>query len=160
MTTAPFDTPISLFGPFRAPRQMLAHQEYGGYVSLHDDATAKKLGFAAAGPIEGPTHFSQFVPLLDRLRIDDVVGAVPVHLFAGIWGTLAVAVFGEGNLLVQLTGILAVGLFVGITSSLLWFALKLTIGVRVSEEAEELGLDRTELGLDAYPEFGQGARVF
>ena len=100
------------------------------------------------------------VPLLDRLRIDDVVGAVPVHLFAGIWGTLAVALFGEGNLLVQLTGILAVGLFVGITSSLLWFALKLTIGVRVSEEAEELGLDRTELGLDAYPEFGQGARVF
>jgi hypothetical protein len=66
MSTAAFSTPIALYGPFRAPRQMLAHQEYGGHVSLHDDATAKKLGFAAAGPIEGPTHFSQFVPLLER----------------------------------------------------------------------------------------------
>src|SRR5690606_4559623 len=100
------------------------------------------------------------VPLLDRLKVDDVVGAVPVHLFAGIWGTLAVALFGEGDLLVQLTGILAVGLFVGTVSSLLWFLLKITIGLRVSEEAEELGLDRAELGLEAYPEFGQGARVF
>lgn len=100
------------------------------------------------------------VPLLDRLKVDDVVGAVPVHLFAGIWGTLAVALFGEGDLLVQLTGILAVGLFVGTVSSLLWFLLKITIGLRVSEEAEELGLDRAELALEAYPEFGQGARVF
>ena len=66
MTTAAFSTPIALYGPFRAPRQMLANQEYGGHVSLHDDAMAKKLGFAA-GPIEGPTHFSQFVPLLERL---------------------------------------------------------------------------------------------
>ena len=66
MSTAAFSTPIALYGPFRAPRQMLANQEYGGHVSLHDDATAKKLGFAA-GPIEGPTHFSQFVPLLERL---------------------------------------------------------------------------------------------
>jgi hypothetical protein len=65
MSTAAFSTPIALYGPFRAPRQMLANQEYGGHVSLHDDATAKKLGFVA-GPIEGPTHFSQFVPLLER----------------------------------------------------------------------------------------------
>ena len=65
MTTAPFDTPITLYGPFSAPRQMLADQEYGGHESLHDDAMAKKLGFQA-GPIEGPTHFSQFVPLLHR----------------------------------------------------------------------------------------------
>jgi hypothetical protein len=66
MTGAPFATPLVLYGPFRAPRQMLADQEYGGHVSLHDDAMAKKLGFAA-GPIEGPTHFSQFVPLLYQL---------------------------------------------------------------------------------------------
>jgi hypothetical protein len=66
MSTAAFSTPIALYGPFRAPRQMLASQEYGGHVSLHDDAMAKKLGFTA-GPIEGPTHFSQFVPLLERL---------------------------------------------------------------------------------------------
>ncbi|MET0384342.1 MAG: hypothetical protein ABW321_00210 [Polyangiales bacterium] len=58
-----FDTPLSIAGPLRAPRQMLADQEYGGHTSIHDDAMAEKLGFRA-GPIEGPTHFSQFVPLL------------------------------------------------------------------------------------------------
>ena len=52
-----------VFGEFRAPRQMLAEQEYGGHLSIHDGKTAAKLGFAGA-PIEGPTHFSQFVPLL------------------------------------------------------------------------------------------------
>jgi hypothetical protein len=58
-----FDTPLSICGPLRRPRQMLAEQEYGGHSSIHDDAMAEKLGFRA-GPIEGPTHFSQFVPLL------------------------------------------------------------------------------------------------
>jgi hypothetical protein len=58
-----FDTPLSICGPLRHPRQMLAEQEYGGHTSIHDDAMAAKLGFRA-GPIEGPTHFSQFVPLL------------------------------------------------------------------------------------------------
>lgn len=58
-----FDTPLSISGPLRKPRQMLADQTYGGHASLHDDAMAEKLGFRA-GPIEGPTHFSQFDPLL------------------------------------------------------------------------------------------------
>jgi hypothetical protein len=58
-----FATPISICGPLRRPQQMLAAQEYGGHTSIHDDAMAEKLGFRA-GPIEGPTHFSQFVPLL------------------------------------------------------------------------------------------------
>jgi hypothetical protein len=58
-----FDTQLSICGPLRQPRQMLADQTYGGHTSLHDDAMAAKLGFRA-GPIEGPTHFSQFVPLL------------------------------------------------------------------------------------------------
>lgn len=58
-----FDTRLSLVGPLRTPRQMLADQEYGGHSSIHDDATAEKLGFRA-GPIEGPTHFSLFQPLL------------------------------------------------------------------------------------------------
>ena len=64
---AAFDTPIqddgaSLSGPLRTPRQMLAAQEYDAHASIHDDATARKLGFKG-GTIEGPTHFSQFVPL-------------------------------------------------------------------------------------------------
>lgn len=61
-----FDTPLILSGPLRAPRQMLADQEYGGHSSIHDDAMAEKLGFRA-GPIEGPTHFSLFPPLLQQV---------------------------------------------------------------------------------------------
>jgi len=61
-----FNTPLSLAGPLRKPRQMLADQEYGGHASIHDDAMAEKLGFHA-GPIEGPTHFSLFPPLLAQI---------------------------------------------------------------------------------------------
>ncbi|MGA0604723.1 hypothetical protein ACO2Q0_01880 [Phenylobacterium sp. VNQ135] len=61
-----FATPLSLAGPLRKPRQMLADQAYGGHTSIHDDAMAEKLGFRA-GPIEGPTHFSQFQPLLAKI---------------------------------------------------------------------------------------------
>lgn len=61
-----FDTPLSICGPLRRPHQMLAEQEYDGHTSIHDDAMAEKLGFRA-GPIEGPTHFSQFAPLLAQL---------------------------------------------------------------------------------------------
>jgi hypothetical protein len=80
MTMAPFATPLALAGPFRAPRQMLADQEYGGHASLHDDAMARKLGFAA-GPIEGPTHFSQFDPLLYELwgRAWFETGCLSIH---------------------------------------------------------------------------------
>ena len=99
------------------------------------------------------------IPLLDRLRIDDVVGAISAHLVAGIWGTLAVAIFGAGDLMVQLTGIVAIGVFVFATSSVMWLVLKHTVGIRVSEEDEALGLDKTELGMEAYPEFGHGSQT-
>ena len=61
-----FDTPLYICGPLREPKQMLAHQEYSGHSSIHDDSMAEKLGFRAA-PIEGPTHFSQFTPLLANI---------------------------------------------------------------------------------------------
>lgn len=61
-----FDTPLAIAGPLRHPRQMLGDQEYGGHASIHDDAMAEKLGFRA-GPIEGPTHFSLFPPLLEKI---------------------------------------------------------------------------------------------
>jgi len=93
------------------------------------------------------------VPLIDRLRIDDVVGAISVHLVAGIWGTLCVGIFGGGSLVTQLIGILAIGLFVSATSAVVWLALKATMGLRANAEEESLGLDRTELGMEAYPEF-------
>ncbi|MXW91011.1 MAG: ammonium transporter [Rhodospirillaceae bacterium] len=91
--------------------------------------------------------------LLERLKIDDVVGAVPAHLFAGIWGTLAVSIAGGGNLLVQLIGIAAIGAFVFAASWAIWTLLKVTVGVRIAPAAEDLGQDVAELGIEAYPEF-------
>ncbi|GAA5074626.1 ammonium transporter [Roseibacterium beibuensis] len=97
------------------------------------------------------------VPLLDKLKIDDVVGAVPVHLFAGIWGTIAVIFYnGDASLGTQLLGIAAYGVFTFAVSLVVWFILKLTMGIRVSEEAEMSGLDVAELGMEAYPEFAKG----
>jgi len=96
------------------------------------------------------------VPLLDRLRIDDVVGAIPVHLFAGIWGTMAVPITnGDTSFGVQALGVVSIGAFVVVASSIVWFALKATTGLRVSSEDEEAGLDQVELGMAAYPEFGR-----
>ncbi len=91
--------------------------------------------------------------LLERNRIDDVVGAVPAHLFAGIWGTLATAIAAGANIVDQLVGVAAVGAFVFTVSFALWTLLEKTIGVRVSRSVEEIGQDAAELGIDAYPEF-------
>ena len=97
------------------------------------------------------------VPLLDKLKIDDVVGAIPVHLCAGIWGTIAVVFYTEGTSIVtQLTGIAAYGVFTFFASLIVWFILKMVMGIRVSEEAEIDGLDMAELGMEAYPEFSKG----
>ena len=91
--------------------------------------------------------------LLEIMKLDDVVGAIPVHLFAGIWGTLAVCIAAGGNFGVQLLGVLAVGVFVFGTSWVVWLALEKVLGVRVSSSVEEIGQDAMELGIDAYPEF-------
>ncbi len=91
--------------------------------------------------------------LLEKLRQDDVVGAVPVHLFAGIWGTLAVCIAAGGTFHVQLIGILAIGAFVFGVSWVLWKIMELTIGARVSPQVEQLGQDAGELRIEAYPEF-------
>ncbi|MEO1190711.1 MAG: ammonium transporter [Pseudomonadota bacterium] len=99
-----------------------------------------------------------FIPLFDKLKIDDVVGAISVHLIAGIWGTLAVAIFDDGDFYAQIVGIVAIGAFTFVSSAIVWMILKVTIGIRADEEVEENGLDKSELGQEAYPEFGQGAR--
>ena len=93
------------------------------------------------------------VKLLDRLRIDDVVGAVPAHLFAGIWGTCAVCIAGGGDLLVQIVGIAAVGAFAFGASWVVWSIIERTMGVRITPTVEQLGQDVAELGIEAYPEF-------
>ena len=89
--------------------------------------------------------------LLIRMQIDDVVGAIPVHMFAGIWGTLAVVISNtEVSLGAQVIGILAVNIFVFVTSFIVWTILKSTIGIRISEEAEKEGTDKIEIGVTAY----------
>jgi Amt family ammonium transporter len=96
------------------------------------------------------------VPLLDKLKIDDVVGAIPVHLFAGIWGTIAVIFYNsDASLGTQLLGIAAYGAFTFVASLVLWFILKAVVGIRVGEEEEINGLDMAELGMEAYPEFSK-----
>ena len=99
------------------------------------------------------------VPLLDKLKIDDVVGALSAHLVAGIWGTLCVGIFGSGSIVTQLIGICAIGGFVFVTSAVVWMVLKMTVGIRTDEEAEVIGLDKAELGMEAYPEFGSGSQT-
>ena len=91
--------------------------------------------------------------MLEQIRVDDVVGAISAHLFAGIWGTLAVCIVAGGNLLVQIVGILAIGAFVFSVSMLVWLAIKQIMGVRVTLDVERHGQDVAELGIEAYPEF-------
>ena len=91
--------------------------------------------------------------MLEQIRVDDVVGAISAHLFAGIWGTLAVCIADGGNLPVQIAGILTIGAFVFSTSMLVWLAIKRIMGVRVTLDVERHGQDVAELGIEAYPEF-------
>lgn len=97
------------------------------------------------------------VALVDKLKLDDPVGAIAVHLICGIWGTLAVGIFGAkasgGQFIAQLTGVVAIGAFCVASSFLILFILKKTIGLRVSEKEEIDGLDGHEHGMDAYPDF-------
>jgi Amt family ammonium transporter len=93
------------------------------------------------------------VPLLDKLKVDDVVGAISVHLVAGVWGTLCVGIFGSGSITTQLIGIVSIGAFVVVFSSIIWMILKATVGIRLDEEEELNGSDATECGMEAYPEF-------
>ena len=94
------------------------------------------------------------IPFFDKLKIDDPVGSLSVHLVAGIWGTIAVGIFNpEVILLNQLKGIVIVGIFVFVSSFIVWKILDLIFELRVDEEIEINGLDITQTGLEAYPEF-------
>ena len=92
------------------------------------------------------------VRLMEMLKLDDVVGAIPAHLFAGVWGTLAVSING-GDFLVQLIGVVSVGVFVFVISWVVWKLLDVVLSARVSPTVERIGLDAGELGIESYPEF-------
>jgi len=91
---------------------------------------------------------------LDKLKIDDPVGAISVHGVAGLFGLLLVPLTKDGtSFMGQLIGAAAIFAWVFITSLVVWYVLKLVIGIRVSEEAEYEGVDASECGIEAYPEF-------
>ncbi len=135
---------------------MVLNGALAGLVSITAEPLTPSLGAATLIGAVGGVIVVMVVPMLDRLKIDDVVGAIPVHLAAGIWGTLAVVLTNpDASLLTQLYGIAVVGLFTIVASALVWLALKSLVGLRVDEEAEVNGLDMTELGMEAYPEFSK-----
>ena len=136
---------------------MVLNGALAGLVSITAEPLAPSLfGSLWIGAVGGViVVFS--VPFLDKMKIDDVVGAIPVHLFAGIWGTIAVIFYnGDASLVTQITGIIAYGVFTFVASLIVWIILKGIMGIRVSEEAEINGLDVSELGMEAYPDFSKG----
>lgn len=129
----------------------------GGLVAIAAEPLAPAIWQAALIGAFGGVIVTVGVPLLDRLRIDDVVGAIPAHLFCGVWGTLVVPwTNSDATLFGQVVGVLMIGLFAFVMSALVWTVLKYSIGARVSAEEETAGLDTAALGLDAYPEFRKG----
>ena len=136
---------------------MILNGALAGLVSITAEPLTPSLGVSTLIGAVGGVIVVFAVPFLDKLKIDDVVGAIPVHLFAGIWGTIAVTFTNSAaSLGVQLYSIMIVGIFAFGISAIVWSILKATVGIRVSEEAEISGLDTTELGMEAYPEFSKG----
>ncbi len=129
----------------------------GGLVSITAGADQMSPNEAVIIGIIGGIIIVFAVSLLDKLKLDDPVGAIAVHLGTGIWGTLAVGIFGGlasfDQFLVQLAGVGAVAVFCSISAFIILGILKKTIGIRVSKEEEVEGLDIHEHGMDAYPDF-------
>ncbi|WP_040478800.1 ammonium transporter [Mariniradius saccharolyticus] len=128
-----------------------------GLVSITAGADKMGVGEAALIGLIGGTFVVFAVVLFDKIKIDDPVGAISVHLVCGIWGTLAVGLFGDlagmPQIIAQLKGIAIVGAFCFVTSWLIFFTLKRTIGIRVDEKEEREGLDINEHSMQAYPDF-------
>ncbi|WP_146588476.1 ammonium transporter [Puniceibacterium confluentis] len=136
---------------------MVLNGALAGLVSITAEPLTPGLGSATLIGAVGGILVVLAVPMLDKLKVDDVVGAIPVHLVCGIWGTIAVVITnGDASLGTQLYSIIVVGIFTFVVSAVIWFILKVTMGIRVSEEDEINGLDMAELGMEAYPEFSKG----
>ncbi|WP_226625889.1 ammonium transporter [Alloyangia pacifica] len=136
---------------------MVLNGALAGLVSITAEPLTPSLGAATIIGAIGGILVVFAVPFLDKIKIDDVVGAIPVHLVCGIWGTIAVAFTnGDASFGTQIYGIVVVGIFTFVVSIVLWFILKMIFGIRVSEEDEINGLDMAELGMEAYPEFSKG----
>ncbi len=148
---------VSLFKYKQFDLSMFLNGILGGLVGITAGADlmsvtdAIVIGFIAGGLIVVGVSF------IDRLKLDDPVGAIAVHLICGIWGTLAVGIFGDlaswSQLGYQAIGVVSIGVTCLISSYAIIKTLKSTIGIRVSKEEEQEGLDIHEHGMDAYPDF-------
>ena len=135
---------------------MVLNGALAGLVSITAEPLTPTLGVAVLIGAVGGLIVVFTVPMLDKFKIDDVVGAIPVHLIAGIWGTLAVPLTNsDANFGTQIISILIVGAFTFVVSGIVWYVIKATLGIRVSESDEIAGLDTTELGMESYPEFSR-----
>ena len=133
---------------------MVLNGALAGLVSITAEPLAPSIGGATLIGAIGGAIVVFAVPMLDKLKIDDVVGAISVHGIAGIWGTIAV-IFSGGSFGAQIIGTVSICLFIFILSLVIWYVLDMIMGIRVSEEDELTGLDTTELGMDAYPDFSK-----
>ncbi|MFL0811122.1 MAG: ammonium transporter [Agarilytica sp.] len=143
-----------LFG--KADLTMALNGALAGLVAITaDPASPSALGATIVGLIGGVIVVFSIIGL-DKLKIDDPVGAISVHGVVGIFGVLAVVVTGGASIGGQLVGLLTIFVWVFVTSLIVWFALKAIMGIRVSEEEEFDGVDLSECGMEAYPEFTSG----
>jgi Amt family ammonium transporter len=135
---------------------MVLNGALAGLVSITAEPLTPTLGVATLIGGVGGLIVVVAVPMLDKMQIDDVVGAIPVHLIAGIWGTLAVPLTnGDANFGTQIISIAIIGVFTFVVSGIFWGLIKMVMGIRVSEDEEIAGLDSAELGMDSYPEFAR-----
>ena len=139
----------------KADVTMAMNGALAGLVSITAEPLAPTVGQSILIGAIGGVIVVFTVPLLDKFKIDDVVGAIPVHLFAGIWGTLIVAWTGDATFIGQLVGVLLTAAWVSLASAAVWFILKATIGLRPSAEIEIAGLDVHETGVEAYPDLAR-----
>ena len=135
---------------------MVLNGALAGLVSITAEPLTPTLGVATLIGAVGGLIVVFTVPMLDKFKIDDVVGAIPVHLIAGIWGTLAVPLTNsDANFGTQIISVVIVGVFTFVVSGVVWYVIKSTLGIRVSESDEMAGLDKSELGMESYPEFSR-----
>ena len=131
---------------------MVMNGALGGLVGITAGADAIAPGSAIVVGLIAGVIIPLSVVMFDKLKIDDPVGATSVHLVCGIWGTLAVGIFGGANFLTQLIGTLSVVAFTLVFSFIVGYAIKVSLGLRVSEEHETSGLDVSEHDMKAYGE--------
>ncbi|MGB5324914.1 MAG: ammonium transporter [Pseudomonadales bacterium] len=143
-----------MFG--KADLTMALNGALAGLVAITaDPASQSALMSTVIGAIGGVLVVFSIL-MLDKIKIDDPVGAISVHGTVGIWGVLAVAIFGEASFGGQITGLLTIFVWVFVLSLITWLVLKMIFGIRVSEEDEYNGVDLSECGMEAYPEFMSG----